>query len=233
MPDIVISVPSISAAPKNYTIPGAQELILKNIAASFDGTSASGAWVPAVQILSPAGIVVGTYVLGQSLAVGALADVTWFPGVGSTLAVSPTTPGAVLDYQEPPAGTLNITATTATTAQSWIVGNAITLDGLTRVHIETWIALATTNADVVAELYDNGADVARLAQCGSPVTGPGAMSMSLYGSAHITPTAGSHQYEVRAWKDAGSTGAFLNPSPFAFNIFSPSYYQVTVDPKVT
>jgi hypothetical protein len=168
------------------------------------------------------------------VAAGASADVSWFSGVGgNTTIVNNTTPGAVLDYAEPPAGTLNITATTAATAQSWIVGNPVTLDGVTRVRIECFIALATTNHDVVAELYDNGADVSRLIQIGyTPVGALNALAISTFGAAHIIPSAGSHQFEIRAWQDVGATSSFLNPTPFPFVLFAPSYYQVVIAPEI-
>jgi hypothetical protein len=86
--DVSILDPSIHAAPKSYTIQGAQELVLKGVTASFDGTSASGSWIPAVQIIDPSGNVIGTYTSASVLAAGALADVSWFPGVGNSSGAS-------------------------------------------------------------------------------------------------------------------------------------------------
>lgn len=83
MTDVSILDPAVHAAPKNYAVAGAQEIILKGVTASFDGSGAAAAWTPAVQIVDPSGAVVGTYTLGQSLAAGASADVSWFPGVGA------------------------------------------------------------------------------------------------------------------------------------------------------
>lgn len=83
MPDISILQPAVAAVPTGFTIAGAQEIVLKGVTASFDGTGAAGAFVPAVQVVNPAGVIVGTYTLGQTLAAGALADVSWFPGVSS------------------------------------------------------------------------------------------------------------------------------------------------------
>ncbi len=81
MADISILDPSVKAAPKSYLITGSQEIVLKGVTASFDGTGAGGSFIPAVQVVDPSGFVVGTYTLGVTLAAGASADVSWFPGV--------------------------------------------------------------------------------------------------------------------------------------------------------
>jgi len=93
----IIDLP-VHAAPKQYMVAGAQEIILKGVTASFDGTLAAGDFVPAVQILDPGGHVVGTYTLGSTLAAGASADISWFPGVNppaSAVSALETTDGSV------------------------------------------------------------------------------------------------------------------------------------------
>ena len=82
MADISILDSSTAAAPKSYTVKGAQEIILRSVTGSYDGTGAAGSYIPAVQILDPAGFVVGTFVANTTLAAGASADVSWFPSVG-------------------------------------------------------------------------------------------------------------------------------------------------------
>lgn len=67
-------------APKNYQVPGAQEFILRAVSASIDGSATTGAWQPALQLISPAGDVMWTAV-NQQVAAGASASVSWFPGV--------------------------------------------------------------------------------------------------------------------------------------------------------
>jgi hypothetical protein len=83
MADAQILSTAQSAAPSTYLIPGGQEIIVKVLKASFDGTAAAAAWRPAVQLLGPGGIDAGVFPLsGSALAAGASADVTWFRGVG-------------------------------------------------------------------------------------------------------------------------------------------------------
>lgn len=84
MADISILDSATHAAPKAYVITGAQEIVLKGVTASFDGTSAPGSFVPVVQVIDPSGHIVGTYTLGTTLLAGATADVSWFPGIGGS-----------------------------------------------------------------------------------------------------------------------------------------------------
>jgi hypothetical protein len=81
MADVSILDPSVHAAPKGYTVKGAQEIVLRTVTATIDGTAAAGSFVPCVQLVDPSGFVTGTYTLGSTLLAGAAADVTWFPGV--------------------------------------------------------------------------------------------------------------------------------------------------------
>jgi hypothetical protein len=82
MADVAILASQVQATPAGYTIPGGQEILIKSIEASFDGSGATGAYVPVLQVVAPGGggTVVGEYPLGQDLAAGASADITWFPG---------------------------------------------------------------------------------------------------------------------------------------------------------
>lgn len=70
------------AAPLDYPVPGAVELILKSLKCSFDGTGAAGPYVPCVQLLIAGDVEDATYPLGSSVAAGASADVSWFPRSG-------------------------------------------------------------------------------------------------------------------------------------------------------
>lgn len=236
-----------------FTMPGGVELDVESVVATIDN-AAGGDTTPTLVVRDLSGEVIATKRMGDVIPAGGTGTATFslrnsddgggIARVTSTdgtvtvtnpsgpvvdLSAGPVAPGLRIDYAEPPAGTLAITATTAATAQQWIVGNPITYNGATTVKIEVWIALASTDHDVVAELYLDGADVSRIAQLGNPIApGAGSVSVSLYGVAHITPTAAAHTFEIRAWKDVGSVSSFLNPTPFAFNIFAPSFYSITV-----
>lgn len=81
--DVTIAGPGVHAAPVDYPVPGAAELLIKTLSATFDGTNAAGPWTPAVQLLIGGTTVVATFPLGQSLVAGASADVAWFSGVSA------------------------------------------------------------------------------------------------------------------------------------------------------
>ena len=90
---LAINLPSVSSAPSDYVVPGSQEIEIQTVTATFDGTGASGAFLPALQIISDGGITMATFVdTSVSVAKGGSAEVTF----GTFLRKSPppsTTPG--------------------------------------------------------------------------------------------------------------------------------------------
>lgn len=74
-------------APLAYPVPAASAIVPVFATATFDGTGAAGSFVPALQVLSPAGAVILTCPLGESVAAGVSADVSWFPGVAGTTTI--------------------------------------------------------------------------------------------------------------------------------------------------
>lgn len=87
MADIAVRASSTASVPRDYSIPGAQELLPKSVKADMDGTGAGSAWFPCLQVLDPGGNVMFSAVASSSLAAGVSADVSWFPrvsGVGAS-----------------------------------------------------------------------------------------------------------------------------------------------------
>lgn len=82
MADVSILDTSSAAVPKAYEVAGAQEIILKGVTASFDGSGAGGSWIPALQVVDPSGFIVGTYTCSTTVAAGSSVDVSWFPRGG-------------------------------------------------------------------------------------------------------------------------------------------------------
>lgn len=107
MPDVTLAAKATQAAPLDYPIPAAAELVLKALTADFDGTGAGGSFVPSVQILLPNNVVVGTFPLGQTIAAGASADVSWFPGVTPKTTAAA---AATISYANVDAGTTSVTS---------------------------------------------------------------------------------------------------------------------------
>jgi hypothetical protein len=85
MADVALLDSEVAATPTGYTVPGAQEIIIKSITASYDGTSAVGPFVPTLQIIAPNGAVLASCPVGVTVAAGGSADVSWFPrgGIGT------------------------------------------------------------------------------------------------------------------------------------------------------
>jgi hypothetical protein len=67
------------AVPLDYTVPQSGELLPLMVRATLDGTSAASPFYACVQVIAPSGRVMGT-AISESIAAGASADVTWFPG---------------------------------------------------------------------------------------------------------------------------------------------------------
>jgi hypothetical protein len=67
------------SAPLSYTVPGSQEIVLKSLFASFDGSGAGGAFLPCVRIVAPGGGVVAEYIADSAVAAGSSAEVTFAP----------------------------------------------------------------------------------------------------------------------------------------------------------
>ena len=101
MADVAITAAQVQATPGGYTISGGQEIIPKSIEVSFDGTGAGGSFVPVLQLVAPGETrtIVSEYPLVQTLAAGASADITWFPGVTPQVAAPSggVTPGVEYD----------------------------------------------------------------------------------------------------------------------------------------
>lgn len=95
MADVQILAQGTAAAPLRYTVPGAVEIVLKSAAATFDGTGAASAWLPAVRITSPAGVVQTRAITDSTVAAGASADVSFFPGAKSAATAAPASSGGL------------------------------------------------------------------------------------------------------------------------------------------
>lgn len=87
---VLVSAPQVSAAPLDYVVPNAQEIALQTVQATFDGSGASGQWLPVLQVIGPGGIVAGTFCNpGSVLASGVSAEVTFGTFLGAVLTPSP------------------------------------------------------------------------------------------------------------------------------------------------
>src|SRR5438552_14211630 len=79
MADVQYQPLGTRAAPNDWVLPSSAAFTLKAARASFDGSAAASAWLPALEILSSAGTRVGLYPTPTSVAAGGSADVSFFP----------------------------------------------------------------------------------------------------------------------------------------------------------
>ena len=78
--------------PADHAIPGAQEIMLQMVTATFDGTSAASSFLPCLQVIGPSGLIVGTFVdQNNAIASGTVVECTFGPflrGVTSSTTVT-------------------------------------------------------------------------------------------------------------------------------------------------
>ncbi len=131
-------------------------------------------------------------------------------------AVAVTGGGGELDYAEI---TSNVTVNGSSGAPNTVIsGNSVAYDGTTRVLVEFSSAIiAAGSQTMVVELYDGASLLGRLAD-----TYPG-VSTAVRCGTFLTPTAGSHTFHVKAWKNGGTDGIVAAASPYL-----PAWYRITV-----
>lgn len=166
--------------------------------------------------------------------------------IGSEPEPSPSPPPQAhteLDYVENSDGVVNVTAHVNgdNNAQAWIQGNPITLDGETRICIEVYCAAVEPDfhQSIVFDLYEHLEDgtlhdLGMLVDCG---TGGGSgdvtrSAFTAYARRYITPSAGTHEYQIRLWSTGGSLNRVYcgfggGPDPGDPPNWMPAYYRVT------
>lgn len=82
--DVTILAAGSADVPEGYTVPSGQEIRPRAVIATIDGTSASGDFVPILQIVGPSGLVVAESASDTIVAAGGSARTSWFPHVGGS-----------------------------------------------------------------------------------------------------------------------------------------------------
>lgn len=86
--DTAILVAGQGGSPLDYLVPDAQELIPLSARAVVDGSGAATAFLPVIQLISDAGLVLAEAITDTSVAAGGSAQVSWFPRVKAGGAVT-------------------------------------------------------------------------------------------------------------------------------------------------
>jgi hypothetical protein len=126
-------------------------------------------------------------------------------------------PGYQLDYVVHAPSDLTVTATNAAAAQTLIDGNPVTFDGSTTIQLSWYAIVASNNGTLIVRLWDGATDLGSIAMAYTSVG-----TTTLQVSQFLTPTAGSHTFHIRVYKDAtGATTSVSGSAGF------PSWYRIT------
>lgn len=185
-----------------------------------------------------AGVLTGVDVGVESLAVSGqpelLGDVVLAAGsgiglaqVGQTVTVSNTGAQGVTEYAYTElSSNVTVSGTTPAAANSVIDGPSISLDGSTKVRIEFFVPYATTtsgSAEIYLHLWDGAVDLGAI---GYLVTGTTVGAIPLLVARYLTPSAGSHSYEVRAYRTTANW-TLRAGTAFGASTLPPGYLRVS------
>lgn len=81
MPDVAIVNSTVGASPKDYVLTGSQELLMKAVEASIDGSGTTSSYQAVLQMLAPDGTVMWSAPTTTTVAAGESVVVSWFPDV--------------------------------------------------------------------------------------------------------------------------------------------------------
>lgn len=92
MADVILRAQATQTAPAGYTVPPAQEIIVKSVKADVDGSGAAAPFLCVLQLVSQDGVIVWQAQTTSAVAAGGSATVSWFPRVaagGTTILSNP------------------------------------------------------------------------------------------------------------------------------------------------
>lgn len=191
MADVPIVNRAMTNAPKDYTLPQSQEILLKAVRADIDGTSAAGSYLPALQLVSNNGDVMWTAVdTSNAIAAGGTQSVTWFPGLGAGKITLPL-PGQILQsyYGNPPASDFTFAS-----------GSFVTSNFPTNT---TFTKISSTSAMQMLMLCDFT----------SPTHAPDVVFCGVFVDSINAQTTGSHSAVAATFMTIGNAGTWSTGLP--------------------
>lgn len=136
MADTQILAAGAAAAPLDYEVPNAQEILLKAVRATFDGTGAAGAFIPCIELISDGGVPLAD-AIGDQVAAGASADASFFPGAAKAAAAGASTQAAWFFAKRETAQTIPTTAPQQRIAWThWVTSDPTVFTVQTTLHTD-------------------------------------------------------------------------------------------------
>jgi hypothetical protein len=128
----------------------------------------------------------------------------------------------------PITASVNLTATSAPTAQTVITAGAGVFDGYP-VMIEFYCPMATppqssVNGQIQIDLWDGSTDLGIIAQVITPAAG--LLLMPVTASRIFNPSAGNHTFSIRAWV-AGTGTSTIGAGAGGVGNYVPAYLRIT------
>ena len=225
---------AVVAAPKDYSIPTAQQIRLLSVTASYIDNGAASNWLPAVEILDNNGNVLCLAVdQGVTVTAGSNAEVSFFPGVKHGGGTGVTSISIVsFAVFAPAAGFVQITSTNSASPTNVVTSPALVADGATTYRIDFCVAA------VDISVTGSGTGTALLLTLTRDTTVLGDIvdynvvpTNGVYGSIPVsvsvfdTPPAGTHTYSIGGFRSL-SGGATSTSFVYGSNL-GPPFVGVT------
>lgn len=146
-----------------------------------------------------------------------------------TLATGGEDAGAELDYVAI-TSPVTVSATAEASATTLITGSSVAYDGSTAVIIEAWFpyiaAPAVAGGLVALVLYDGASSIGQFGMLLNPAGA--ALRAPFSAKRRLTPSAASHTYSIRAFRDASGTGtATAHAAAGGSTVHMPAFMRIT------
>lgn len=151
----------------------------------------------------------------------------WIQGIAIPRGLTPQAPVGELELDYVQRTTpFNVVATAEAAPDTLLTLPARVYDGQTRIRVEFFLPRinldAVAGSTIVFSLYDGATGVSRLLTVNNNAAA--AKIDTGVGKLHLTPSAGSHQYIMKAWKSAGTPSLGAGPGT-TFNDDPPMFMR--------
>lgn len=121
---------------------------------------------------------------------------------------------------------LTVTATVEASAETFIAGTEIIVDGATELCIEIYCAYGeiTASQALVVSLWEDSTDKGRIANI-TPNAGTGNQGSPILVRRFLTPSSGKHTYTAKAWKTGGTATLYASTGVSGGAV--PAYIRIT------